>query len=65
MTFEQKWAEFVQRNPALARPDEYSVVLTLCQFKQACRRFFVAGAESMDKNVDSELGNVMRQIFGG
>lgn len=44
MTFESRFAEFVQSNPTLAAPDDARVTLTVKQLKQITRNFWNSGA---------------------
>lgn len=40
MTFEQRWAEFVQANPALAVTESARATFTIAQLRQICSMFW-------------------------
>lgn len=65
MTFEQRFAEFVQSNPSLAAPETATITMTLKQFKAAAKRFWRSGQESAETQVpQTEHVSFFEAIFG-
>lgn len=63
MTFEQKFAEFLQSNPALAVPDDAKVVLTIKQLKQVANNFWRSGRDTVSHPDNTPL-SLFEMIFG-
>lgn len=61
MTFEQRFAEFIQKNPALAVAENAKVTLTVKQLKKVLNSFWKAGR---DTATTPESKSLFENIFG-
>jgi hypothetical protein len=66
MTFEQRWAEFIQRNPTLASARDGSIEIKLAAMKKVAKAFFESGKQNSPPPPDkpSVVDSLFGSIFG-
>jgi hypothetical protein len=60
MTFEERWAVFVQKNPSLARAE--TIEIQLVAFKRVAKQFFDSGRDDRT-TLDSPQEQLRKKLF--